>query len=200
MKRNFLDAAVALGACAVAGLPVASAHDAAASLLACAAEMDDTRRLACFDAEVAQLRKQSRVGGATPVAPVAATPTGPTPGAGPSAAASVAAAAPAPASPATAPPKAESLSPEEKFGLRGELKREKLGDLAELSATATAIAAKPRGELVVTLDNGQVWAEIAPGSTIRLKVGDRVTIKAGSLGSFLLVAPNNRSSKVTRLR
>ena len=195
MKRSFLDAAVALVACAVAGLPVASAHDAAASLLACAAEMDDTRRLVCFDAEVAQLGKESRVGGATPVAPVAATPTGPTPGAGPSAAASVAAAAPA--SPATA---AESLSPEEKFGLRGELKREKLGDLAELSATATAIAAKPRGELVVTLDNGQVWAEIAPGSSIRLKVGDRVTIKAGSLGSFFLVAPNNRSSKVTRLR
>jgi len=199
MNRRILDAVVAIGVLVAAGLPIASAHDTAASLLACAAEGDDARRLACFDAEVAQLRKESRVGGATPVAPAAATPAGPTPAAGASAAASGAAASEA-ASPAAAPPTDETLSPEEKFGLRGELNQEKMREIEELTATAAKVAAKPHGELVVTLDNGQVWAEIAPGSSIRLKVGDQVTIKAGALRSFILTAPNGRSSKVTRVR
>ncbi len=74
------------------------------------------------------------------------------------------------------------------------------GELTELSATATAISAKPRGELVITLDNGQVWGEIAPGSKIKVKPGDAVKIEAGTLGSFILIAPNGRSSKVTRIR
>ena len=77
---------------------------------------------------------------------------------------------------------------------------ETTGDLKELSATATKIGAKPRGELVVTLDNGQVWAEIAPGSSIKVKPGDSVRIEAGTLGSFILIAPNGRSSKVSRVR
>ena len=79
-------------------------------------------------------------------------------------------------------------------------KEQKAGELTELSATATAISAKPRGELVITLDNGQVWGEIAPGSKIKVKPGDAVKIEAGTLGSFILIAPNGRSSKVTRIR
>ena len=79
-------------------------------------------------------------------------------------------------------------------------RRQKAGELTELSATATAISAKPRGELVITLDNGQVWGEIAPGSKIKVKPGDAVKIEAGTLGSFILIAPNGRSSKVTRIR
>ena len=194
MNRRILNAVVTIGVLVAAGLPISSAHDAAASLLACAAERDDTRRLACFDVEVEQLGKESRVGGATPVAPVAAPPPGPTPAAGAAAAASVA------ASSTAAPPTAETLSTEEKFGLRGGLKQEKMPGIQSLTAKATKVSAKPRGELVVTLDNGQVWGEIAPGSGIRLKVGDRVTIKAGALRSFILAAPNGRSSKVTRVR
>jgi hypothetical protein len=62
------------------------------------------------------------------------------------------------------------------------------------------VSAKPHGELVVTLENGQVWAEIQTSSGARVKAGDRVTIKPGALGSFLLVAPNGRSTKVTRVR
>ena len=62
------------------------------------------------------------------------------------------------------------------------------------------IRAKPHGELVITLDNEQVWAEIAPGSKIKLKPGDTVKIESGALRSFVLVAPNGRSSKVSRVR
>ena len=137
--------------------------------LACAAEKDDARRLACFDAAVGQA--QAATPGTRPPA-VAAAP----------------------------------LSKEEKFGLRGELKQEKaqkapeLQELEQLQAQVTKVSTKPHGELVVTLENGQVWTEIQTNSGARVKAGDQVTIKPGALGSFLLVAPNGRSTKVTRVR
>ena len=98
------------------------------------------------------------------------------------------------------------LSKEERFGLRGDLKEEKakkapeLAELKELRATVTKVAAKPYGELILTLDNGQVWYEIQANSGIRVKTGDQVTIRSGALGSYSVVAPNGRSSKVTRVR
>ena len=127
-----------------------------------------------------------------PVSPTAASAAPVAPTVAPSAAAAAAAAA--------QPSQAGTPSPEDRFGLRVDRKEQKKGELTELSATATAISAKPRGELVITLDNGQVWGEIAPGSKIKVKPGDAVKIEAGTLGSFILIAPNGRSSKVTRIR
>jgi len=151
-----------------AGPARAAAAATTAGFLACAAEKDDARRLACFDAAVGQA--QATQGNTIPA--VAAVP----------------------------------LSQEEKFGLRGELKQEKaqkapeLQELDQLQAQVTSVSAKPHGELVVTLENGQVWTEIQTNSGARVKVGDRVAIKAGTFGSFLLVPPNGRSTKVTRVR
>jgi glucose/arabinose dehydrogenase len=110
--------------------------------------------------------------------------------------------------PANSPPAiaAAPLSQEEKFGLRGELKQEKaqklpeLQELEQLQAQVAKVTTKPHGELVVTLENGQVWTEIQTNSGARVKAGDRVAIKSGALGSFLLVAPNGRSTRVTRVR
>lgn len=90
-------------------------------------------------------------------------------------------------------------TPEEKFGARGDVRKEQVEELTEIAATATAVSKRPHGEHVITLDNGQVWAEIAP-SKIRVKEGDPVKIEAGILGSFLLIAPNGRASKVSRIR
>jgi len=155
---------------------LAAGPTANASFLSCAGEQDDARRLACFDAVVAQVRAQP----ATPVASAAP--------------AAAAAAAPVP------------LSKEERFGLRGDLKQEKakkapeLAELQELRATVTKVAVKPHGELILSLDNGQVWYEIQTSTGIRVKTGDQVTIRSGALGSYSLVAPNGRSSKVTRVR
>ena len=160
---------IATAATLVAAGPARAATPATtAEFLACAAEKDETRRLACFDEAVVRVR---------------AAPANPAP---------VVAAAP--------------LSQEEKFGLRGELKQEKaqkvpeLQELEQLQAQVTKVSTKPHGELVVTLENGQVWTEIQTNSGARVKAGDRVAIKAGALGSFLLVAPNGRSTKVTRVR
>jgi hypothetical protein len=146
----------------------AVAPEATAGFIACAAEKDDTRRLACFDAAV----DRARTAPANPAPVVVAAP----------------------------------LSQEEKFGLRGELKQEKaqkvpeLQELEQLQAQVTKVSTKPHGELVVTLENGQVWTEIQTNSGARVKAGDRVAIKSGALGSFLLVAPNGRSTRVTRVR
>lgn len=154
--------------------PATAKAAAPADFLACAAERDDARRLACFDAAVTQAKAQPAASQATPPPPAAAAPI--------------------------------LLSKEEKFGLRGDLKEEKakqapeLAELKELQAKVTKVANKPYGELVLTLDNGQVWYEIQANTGVRVKVGDAVVIKAGALNSFILVAPNGRSSKVTRVR
>jgi len=68
-----------------------------------------------------------------------------------------------------------------------------------ISATVTAIETRARGELVVTLDNGQVWAQKDAGTYFPLKVGDSVAILAGTLGSFRLIV-GKRATAVTRVQ
>lgn len=67
------------------------------------------------------------------------------------------------------------------------------------SATVKAIDKRPRGELVVTLDNGQVWAQKTAERYFPIEVGDTVEILAGALGSFRLIA-GNRATAVTRVQ
>jgi hypothetical protein len=156
------------------GLSLANAADRTTdALLACANEADDAQRLRCFDGVVANLRK-------APAAP----------------AATAAAAAPPPA---TAPePAASGLTAEQRFGARGDTSPARPEQVNELSGTVTALGTKPHGQLVVTFDNGQVWAENA-ASKVKLKIGDTVKIERGALGSYTLIAPNGRSSKVARI-
>jgi len=180
---------------------LAAAESASDGVLACAAEADDERRLACFDALAAGLRVPRPPAAPAPVAPPAATgPASPTAASAAPVAPTVAPSAAAAAAAVAQPSQAGTPSPEDRFGLRVDREEQRAGDLTELSATATAISAKLRGELVITLDNGQVWGEIAPGSKIKVKPGDPVKIEAGTLGSFILIAPNGRSSKVSRIR
>jgi translation initiation factor IF-1 len=172
MNRWVVSAAVAAVFSSPGLLPAAAAEDANEALLGCASEKDDARRLRCFDAVVGSLRRAA----AAPSASVAATPSAP---------------------PATPPP---AVSREEKFGARGDLDKEKREELKEITGKVTEVGALPYGELVITLDNGQVWAERTANSKVKVKVGDTVKIEAGALGSFTLVAPNGRSSKVARVR
>ena len=108
------------------------------------------------------------------------------------------------AAPKTATPKVDAT---ETFGVHGsELARnrddgkpEAEGPPKRISAKVTAIEKRARGELVVTLDNGQVWAQKDVGAYFPLKVGDPVAILAGTLGSFRLIA-GNRATAVTRVQ
>jgi hypothetical protein len=153
----------------VVAIPEVHAQEVPDALRACAAEKDDGARLACYDREMARA--------------LAAVPTS-----------------------ATTKPLVATLSPEERFGFRGELAREveeraKEGspDLERLVSKISALSRKPTGELVMTLENGQVWIERA-GTSAGVKVGDSVSIRPASLGSFLMTGPSGRAARVSRIR
>jgi hypothetical protein len=156
-----------------------------AGVRACASEGDDARRLSCYDREIARFDQERRA----VVAPSATAEVTT------AAAAATAAVSPAP-----------TAAPDAKFGYRGDIARKELDEQAaategvdRLEATITEVSSRAHGELVVTLDNGQVWAQKAPDSKMRLKVGDQVTIKKASLGSYVLMAAG-RSTRVTRVQ
>jgi hypothetical protein len=108
------------------------------------------------------------------------------------------------AAPKAAAPKVDAT---QTFGVHGsELARSRDNDKPQsddspqrISATVAAIEKRAHGELVVTLDNGQVWAQKEVGAYFPLKVGDSVAILAGTLGSFRLVS-GNRATAVTRVQ
>ncbi len=96
-------------------------------------------------------------------------------------------------------------SSEEKFGYEGALAREKhdrakdeARSLGRLEATVTGISTRGDGTLVVTLDNGQVWSQNRPDAFFRLKVGEKISIEPGVLGSFMMISPRKRTARVTR--
>jgi hypothetical protein len=92
---------------------------------------------------------------------------------------------------------AHARTPEQEFGMPA---KEEKPAMRELEAVVTEVKTRPHGELVVTLDNGQVWTEITTSTGVRVKVGDRVKISSGSLGSFRISAPNGRGSPVRRIK
>ena len=105
-------------------------------------------------------------------------------------------------------PAADKVDATQAFGVAGsELARNRDDGAAQtqdsapkrMTAKIAALDRRPRGELVFTLDNGQVWAQKEVGAYLPIKVGDSVTILAGSLGSFRLML-DNRVTSVTRVR
>lgn len=90
---------------------------------------------------------------------------------------------------------------QESFGLQEEREAaEQESEPDQISARITKIEMRRNGERLFTLDNGQVWVEDAPKPSLRLDVGDTVTIKAGLFGSHRLFGSGKRSSGVDRVR
>jgi pyruvate/2-oxoglutarate dehydrogenase complex dihydrolipoamide acyltransferase (E2) component len=150
-------------------------------LRACADEKDDAARLSCYD-------KASNPP-APPAAPVAEKAPAP---------------ATATAAPAPAPAPAPAEDPVAEFGMNPELEAKKPDDekkkeLREISAQVVEVSKRTRGELVVTLDNGQVWTEKDAEPYLRVKVGDTIVIKRNRMGGYRLVGRGNRASAVTRI-
>jgi len=156
------------------------------SVAACTSEKDSLARLVCFDREVAKYTQTS-----TRVAPTPATPTVSTPPAPPVA-----------VSPPTAPsPSADDFGVSGKLARQREAAKEEVAPVVkELHASVTKISSKPYGELVLTLDNGQVWEQIEKKSSFVIKVGDGIVIKPGTFGSFLLSTTEGATSRVRRAR
>jgi hypothetical protein len=155
-----------------------------ASVRACMAERDDARRLACFDRETARLTDSPAASGPS-ASSAAATPV-----------AATAAASAAPPAP----------SDEQKFGYRGNLARADVDkrkaqdqQIEQVTAKVVEVSARPHGQFVVKLDNGQAWEQKMAERSVRLKVGDEVTIRRASFGSFMLVTPTGKSTRVARV-
>jgi hypothetical protein len=175
----------------------AAADTLPATVRACMQESDAARRLACFDRESALLVGESaQVARQIDPAPARPAATAPAPAAPVVSAAGSAAAA------------ATTQSPQDKFGYRGNMARadhdkkkaeEQQSD--QLTAKITELATLARGELLLTLDNGQMWQQKTADRALRVKVGDQVTIKRATLGSFLLTAEGNKGAmRVSRVR
>ena len=192
---------------------VVHAQSLQSDLRACRAETDDARRLRCYDRAATALDKNAT--SQVPAAPsstapassgtAASTPTS-TPQA--PAASSSAATAPVPvAAPSTAPAtssaaaSAPANSEVAEFGVsEGPIAAKRQAtSLKQITAVVAAVSTRPRGELLMTLDNGQVWLQNEAVAYFPLKVGDTVQIHAGAVGSYVLLAPSKRVTKVTRL-
>jgi hypothetical protein len=62
-----------------------------------------------------------------------------------------------------------------------------------------ALRQGPRGELIFTLDNNQVWRQDQPSPNISFSVGEAVRIEHGAMSSLWLVADHGRKTKVKRI-
>jgi hypothetical protein len=150
-------------------VPIGQAVPLPASVRACAAETDPGRRLACYDREIAA---QSEVGAAT----ASETQAGAARGSGAQSAGS-----------------GNEVS--NRVGMSNSDDAEstsRVGPTKEASAPPRHLAAhvasvdNTQGDIVVHLDNGQVWEQVQDADTdLNLRAGDPVTIDK-SLGDYWL--------------
>ena len=185
---------------ALAAVP-AAAQDA--ELQRCAELDSDAQRLACFDAyfERQQERTETSSDAAAPAsvaiteAEVAVKPSATPPA---TQAEDSAAVVPTPRSqdePSAMPPAAQAETSAAVVPPPAERERPR-----EYTATVVAMRERPHGEVVVMLDNGEVWSEQFASRAFLVDVGDKVTMKRGMLSKgYRLVAPGGRGYQVTLL-
>jgi hypothetical protein len=70
---------------------------------------------------------------------------------------------------------------------------------AVLPGKIIALRQGPRGELIFTLDNQQVWDQSEPEPSKTFKVGEDVHIEHGAMGSLWLSADKGRKTRVKRV-
>jgi hypothetical protein len=70
----------------------------------------------------------------------------------------------------------------------------------ESRAQVNGVRGGAAGRLIFDLDNGQVWEQVMATADALVEPGQAVTIKSGSLGSFMMSTASGRSYKVRRIR
>lgn len=99
-------------------------------------------------------------------------------------------------------------SAESSFGLQAsvtETRAEKASSeqseatLSSVTASISDVSSMQDG-LRIALDNGQTWRQITGSTTFAPKPGDRVTIRRGAFGSFLMDVPNGPALRVRRVK
>jgi len=162
-----------LAACAAGGAP-AEDTDMHNALAPCIGISNSADRLACYD------KLAGRVSAPKTAPSVAA-----------SAPAASVAAAPAPAAAPTA----------EDFGLSKVQKAASSSSPPEIKSITAKVAGfghSSNRRTQITLDNGQVW-EYQDDPDSLLSIGDSVTIKRATLGSFIMLTPAKLSHRVRRI-
>jgi hypothetical protein len=164
----------------------ASAQTLPPSVAACASEKDSLARLVCFDREVAKYKQP-----AASVAPAQAAPPAPKP-------------APPPVAVAQQPAPAAK---DDEFGMNPKIAKQREDKSSakdtgprELKATVAKVSTRPYGELVLELDNGQVWEQPETKYNFVIKPGQSVTIKPAKLGSFMLTSDDGSVTRIRRVR
>lgn len=179
-------AMLSAGALSLYALPVpslAQAQSIPANLRACTAQSNPTRRLACYDREMARLtpspaRRAVEPAPAPPAPPAPAYTAGPVPA--PAPATSTTPAAPSP--PSAPPAVAEAPAPT----TASRLKRIFASSGSWHETARVASLDRSPDAMVVHLDNGQVWQQVGRASgDLSLQAGDSVTIEK-HLGSYWL--------------
>jgi hypothetical protein len=69
---------------------------------------------------------------------------------------------------------------------------------ARVTSNVTAIVARGHGRQLIRLANGETWVQGEAWGVFHVSVGDAVTIKPGTLGSFYMYAPSGVATRVTR--
>jgi hypothetical protein len=183
LAKRFALSAVFLAACAAGGAR-AEDIDLHKALAPCSGILSSADRLACYD-KLAGRVSEPKAGpsraasAAVPAAPVAA------------AAAAPVAAAPVPATAPTG----------EDFGrsrVQIAASSSSPPEIKSVTAKVAGFGRSPDHRTQVTLDNGQIW-EYQDDPDPLLSIGDSVTIKHATLGSFLLITPAKHSHRVRRM-
>lgn len=166
---------------------MASAQSLPDSVTACLAEQNDTSRLVCFDREVRRASQRAPV-----VAPVQTE-----------------AARTAASPPVVAPLRQEDVrsASTDEFGLspemlqrRNQQRNQASPPVEELVARVTKVSKRVHGEIVLELDNGQVWAQPERKANVFIRPGDEVRITRGSMGSYFLAAESGSTTRIRRER
>ncbi len=155
-------------------------------ILACAGESDVMLRLSCYDREVAEFRNRpvsapASVASAAPMVVAAATIA---------VKPAVGAANPAPETVAAAPARATNSL--DNFGFDAMMD--------EMTSNVARIQERPYGELIIYLENGQIWEQKHRDSRFRLKSGESVTITKSAVAGYRLSGNSNNSIQVERLK
>jgi len=97
-------------------------------------------------------------------------------------------------------------APEAQFGYTEKEAKRQSGQPTEaegarsITAAVTSLDRLRDGKFVVTLDNEQVWSQSEINSQADVAVGDKVTVRRGALGSYLLVTKAGIGTRVKRVK
>ena len=202
LAKRFALSTAFLAACAACACGGARAEDIDLhkALSPCSGISSSADRLACYDqlaGRVSEPKARPSVAASppTPAAPVAAAPAASV------AAAPAASVTAAPAAPVAAAPTPAAAPTEEDFGRSKVQKAARSSSPPEIKSITAKVAGfgrSPNQRTQITLDNGQIW-EYQDDPDPLLSIGDSVTIKHGTLGSFLLLTPAKHSHRVSRV-